>query len=209
MGTDDAPRHPRRGVPGRCAAWFVAFAVACSPAPPPSPQSPAPRAGKTVLERYLPLEDDTVYSYETYSENSGERGVLVLRVRRPRPGLAELDVAGRIQRLYVSDAGLELATGGYLLLAPLRSGAKWRGDFGQVRVTSMEREVNVPAGKFSGCLETVEELTSTEVSKRTTTVFCPDVGIVQRETEGQAAGEAARESLSLKSYGKAFSLDSN
>ncbi len=195
------------GIEGSC-LWALCggvLAFACSSSPPP--ESAAPAVAKTSLERYLPLDDDTVYSYETYSERSGERGVLVLRVHRPRPNLAELDVAGRIQRLYVSETSLELATGGYLLLAPLKPSAEWRGDFGQVRITSLDREVSVPAGKFKGCLETVEELATPQVSKRTTTVFCPDVGIAMRETEGQAGGESARETMSLKTYGKAFSME--
>ncbi|HEV8248163.1 MAG TPA: hypothetical protein VGP93_20450 [Polyangiaceae bacterium] len=150
---------------------------------------------------------DTVYSYETYSESKGEHGILVLRVRRPRADLAELDVAGRVQRLHVSKAGLELATGGFLLLAPLKTGAEWHGDFGLVRVTSTDKAIAVPAGKYVGCLETVEELASPEVSKRTTTVFCPNVGIVSRDSEGQAGGEVEHETLLLKSYGEAFTPD--
>ena len=182
------------------------LALGCSSAPAKAP--PAPRAAAGELERFMPLVDDTVYSYETFSEGSGERGVLVLRVRRPRPELAELDVAGRVQRLSVSPSGLELASGGYLLLAPLREGAEWLGDFGKVRITSVNRTSEVPAGRFTGCLETVEELVSSEVKKRTKTLFCPDVGITQRETEGEAGGQVAHERIALKNFGKAFSLES-
>jgi hypothetical protein len=180
-------------------------ALACGGAPAKAPEAKKAPAGE--IERFMPLADDTVYSYETFSEGSGERGVLVLRVRRPRPELAELDVAGRVQRLTVSASGLELTSGGHLLLAPLREGAEWLGDFGKVRVTAVNRTVEVPAGRFSGCLETVEELVSPEVKKRTKTLYCPEVGITERETEGEAAGQYARERIVLKSFGKAFSLE--
>ncbi len=182
-----------------------AASQACGGSKPP-PASPAVQT-KDPLQRYLPLGHDTVYSYDTYSEVSGERGVLVLRVRRPRPDLAELDVAGRIQRVYVGEKGVSLATGGYLLRLPLTVGAEWVGDFGKVRVTALDRRVRVPAGTFERCLETVEEIASGEVKKRTLTVFCPDVGIVLRETQAQAASEVALERIELKSYGPVFSYD--
>lgn len=188
------------------ALLFTAFtALACGGAPPKAPPAEKTPAGE--LDRFMPLADDTVYSYETFSESSGERGVLVLRIRRPRPELAELDVAGRVQRLTVSASGLQLTSGGYLLLAPLREGAEWLGDFGKVRVTAVNRTAEVPAGRFSGCLETVEELVSPEVKKRTKTLYCPEVGITERETEGEAGGQYARERIQLKSFGKAFSLE--
>jgi len=170
-------------------------------------KAPAPAQTKDVALRYMPLGHDTVYSYETYSEVTGERGLLVLRVRRPRPDLAELDVAGRIQRLYLGDKGVSLATGGYLLRIPLVVGAEWIGDFGKVRVTALDRKIKVPAGSFERCLETVEEIANGEVKKRTLTVFCPDIGIVLRETQGQSGLEVALERIELKSYGPVFTYD--
>lgn len=192
-------------VTRRSALAVALVAAACGGAP--APAAPPAATKHTGMERYLPLDDDTVYSYETYSEASGERGVLVLRVRRPRPDMAELDVAGRVQRLYVNEGGLELATGGHLLRAPLSVGAEWVGDFGKVRVTALDRAVRVPAGSFTRCVETVEEIASGQVKKRTLTVFCPEVGIALRETEGQAGDELAVERIELKSYGKAFSFE--
>jgi hypothetical protein len=189
----------------RALTFSALAALGCGGAPAQAPAAAKAPAGE--IERFMPLADDTVYSYETFSEGSGERGVLVLRVRRPRPELAELDVAGRVQRLTVSASGLQLSSGGYLLLAPLREGAEWLGDFGKVRVTAVNRTAEVPAGKFSGCLETVEELVSPEVKKRTRTLFCPEVGITERETEGEAGGQVALERIQLKSFGKAFSLE--
>ena len=149
-----------------------------------------------------------MFSYETRVEPDGERGLLVLEVRRRRPELAELVVAGRTQRLNVSATAVELVTGGALLREPLAEGASWRGDFGRVRVTHVARTVTVPAGTFQGCLETLEEMTSSEGTKRTTTAYCPDVGIALRETEVEQDGQHATERIKLKSFGKRFAPES-
>jgi hypothetical protein len=181
------------------------LAVACGSPPPPQPK-PKPITGEGVLH-YLPLEDETVFSYETHIEPDGLRGLLVLEVRRRRPELAEFVVAGRSQRFNVSATAVELVTGGALLRAPLAEGASWRGDFGRVRVTRVALSVTVPAGTFRDCLETVEEMTSAEGTKRTTTAFCPGVGITVRETEVEQDAQHATERIELKSFGKRFAAE--
>jgi len=183
----------------------LSLAVACG-SPPPAETKPKAPVGEGVLH-YLPLEDATVFSYDTRIEPDGVRGLLVLEVRRRRPELAELVVAGRAQRLNVSATAVELVTGGALLRAPLAEGASWRGDFGRVRITSVSRSVTVPAGSFRGCLETVEEMTSAEGTKRTTTAFCPGVGITVRETEVEQDAQHATERIELKSFGKRFAAE--
>ena len=45
------------------------------------------------------------------------------------------------------------------------------------------------------------------MKKLTKSLYCPEVGITERETEGEAAGQYARERIVLKSFGKAFSLE--
>lgn len=181
-------------------------AAACGSPPPPASVANVPATAGGVLD-YLPLEHETVFSYETRVEPSGERGILILEIRRRRPELAELVVAGRTQRLSVSSSAIELVTGGALLRAPLEEGASWRGDFGRVRVTSTSRSVTVPAGTFEKCLETVEEMTSAEGTKRTTTAYCPAVGITLRETEVEQDAQHATERIELKSFGKRFSVE--
>jgi hypothetical protein len=180
----------------------ISFVLACG-SPPPAESKPKEKTAEGVF-LYLPLEDETVFSYDTRAEPGGEHGLLVLEVRRRRPELAELVVAGRAQRLNVTAASIELVTGGALLRAPLTEGASWRGDFGRVRVTSLSRAVTVPAGAFKDCLETIEEMTNNEGTKRTTTAFCPGVGITVRETEVEQGGEHATERIVLKSFGKRF-----
>jgi hypothetical protein len=172
-----------------------------------TPAATAPAASATAasgLARYLPLEDGTVLSYDTVTEPGGERGLLVLEIRRPNEETAELVVAGRAQRLRVSASAVTSYAGGILLREPLTAGAEWKGDFGHVRLIRTDRTLTIGAGTFQGCVETLEALSTREGEKRTTTVFCPGVGIAWRETEAEQGGEHQSERITLKSYGPKF-----
>ncbi len=182
-----------------CLAGAVLLS-ACGGATSAAPQSRAAAVDPQAPERYLPLVHDTVFAYETSSEATGETGVLMMSIARPRPDLAEVNIAGRIQRLDLVADGIRHATGGYLLKAPLTLGARYKGQFGEVRITALDRSVDVPAGKFSACLETVEE-TSSPTAKRATTIFCPEVGIVSLVAEGTSDGEYTVERALLRSHG--------
>ena len=152
----------------------------------------------------MPLKNATVFAYDTVSEPSGEKGMLVLEVRRARTSLVELSVAGRVQRVEVDATGIRHVTGGWLLKEPPALGAHWKGDFGAVEVTAVDRQVNVPAGNFTGCLETVESLSGADFNKRTTTVYCSGVGIATRRTEVESNEGNGVESLKLRSFGPKF-----
>jgi hypothetical protein len=191
-----APRRWRAGL------LVALVAAGCASPPPAAKTSAAPAA--TGLARYLPLEDGTVASFDTVSEPSGERGLLVLEIRRPNPETAELVVAGHASRLRLSTGVVAHAAGGFLLREPLAAGAEWKGDFGHVRVTRTDRSVTVAAGTFTNCVETVEELTTREGEKRTTTVFCPGVGIALRETAAEQGALQQSERITLKSFGPKF-----
>jgi hypothetical protein len=184
-------------------ALAAACALACS-SPQGTPKAPAPIVSVGGVARYLPLEDATVFSYETSTEQNRERGLLVLEVRRPRPETAELVVAGRARRLTVSREGVAHVTGGFLLREPFSLGASFRGDFGQVRITRMNHAVAVPAGKFTDCVETTEEMTIDAGTKRTVTVYCAGIGITLRETTAEQDDQLASERIALKSWGKRF-----
>ena len=108
------------------AAALVACAKAAAP---PAPAAPPPQAASEV-SRYLPLQDATVFAYDTTSGGSEQKGLLVLEIRRRRPSMAELIVAGRTRRVEIDATGIRHATGGYLLKAPLSLHAKYPGDFG-------------------------------------------------------------------------------
>jgi len=170
--------------------------------PPKSKPAPPPVSN---VEKFCPLVADTVFAFETFSENTGEKGVLMMSVDRPTSKTAVLTVGGKAQRLELDANGIRLATGGWLLKGPLTAGARFRGQFGEVLVRSITHSLDVPAGHFTGCVETVEE--SKTVQKRVTTVFCPDVGIVMLEAEGQLGKDYGRERASLRSHGPRVSLD--
>jgi hypothetical protein len=152
------------------------------------------------VQRFLPYESDTVSAFETYSENAGDKGVLMMQISRPRADSVELDVGGKIQRLTIVPEGIQLATGGWLLKAPLQVGARFKGQFGEVEVMSTTRAIQVPAGSYTGCVETKEE--NVVAQRRVTTVFCPKVGIVSLEAEGKLGdGEFGHEKALLRSHG--------
>ena len=176
----------------------------CGGAPVAPPSAPPP-AVVTELTRYLPLENDTVFSYETYIEDTNERGIAVFEIKRPRPELAELSIAGQVRkRYYFEPAGVRSSKGGYLLKSPLSLNSEWTGDDGKVKVTSVSQSVDVPAGKFSGCLQTVEQAQLGSATRKTTTVFCPGVGITVLEIEAQQDATSVLQRLTLKSFGARF-----
>jgi len=189
---------------GRSAALGAVAMLWVGCASPSKAPAAATAASLTGIARYLPLEDGTVFAYETSTLPSGDGGLLVLEVRRRTADSAELVVAGRARRLVLTPDAIAHAGGGFLLREPLAPGAEWQGDFGHVRVTRVETSVTVPAGTFAGCVETVEALATREGAKRTTTAFCPGVGIALRETDVEQSGEHQSERIALKRFGKKF-----
>lgn len=188
-----------RIVTDSCAVVVALLALACGPAQSQAPASQPERARITDVEQFLPFEPNTVSAFETSSEDSPEKGVLMMQISRPRPDTVELDVGGKIQRLTIVPEGAQVATGGWLLKTPLEEGATFKGQFGEVKIASITRSIQVPAGKFEGCIETVEE--SQIAQRRVTTVFCPKVGIVSLEAEGKLGKDYGRERALLRSHG--------
>jgi hypothetical protein len=157
------------------------------------------------VDRYLPFRAGTVLAYESADENTGQRGVVMLRVSRPRPDRVELNDGGQVQRLDVDSTGVSHAAGGFLLKTPLTAGATFPGRFGKVTITKTDVSVQVPAGSFTGCLETEEAAPGGQ--GKATTVFCPDVGIVSLDVESLTDGEYGRVRLVLRSYGAAVDIE--
>lgn len=157
--------------------------LSCGPAskkasPPPTPST------ASALEHYLPLRHDTVSQFEMVTDG-GEPGMFVLEISRPRDNLAELRIAGHVQRLDVTPTRILHATGGTLLETPLTVGHHFRGAFGEVTITDLHHTIQVPAGKFEHCLVTVEE--SATAPRRATSVYCPQVGLVALTVEAFGA----------------------
>jgi hypothetical protein len=178
--------------------WLIALgAVACSAKPAPSAAT-ASAGDAGPVSRFLPLLDQTVLSYETRDEETGERGTIILQVGRRPGGGVELNDGGRVTRLELTRDGVRYSTGGYWLKAPLEVGACWQGKTGKTCITRLGRAVSVAAGKFSGCLETVEQAAS---GSRVTTVFCPGVGMASLDVESEGGGGYQRVEARLRSYG--------
>ncbi len=193
------------GGVGCGALLAVCVLSACAPTAPASSAAGAAPV-PTELTRFVPFLDDTVFSYETYIEDTNEHGLAVFEFKRPRPELAELSVAGKVRkRYYFEPGGVRSGQGGYLLKSPLALNAQWTGDDGQVKVTAIDQSVDVPAGKFSGCLQTVEQAQLGAATRKTTTLFCPGVGITVLEIEAEDGDTSVLQRLRLKAFGRRFS----
>ena len=197
-----AGRMPRRAW--TCTALLL-MASCGGPTPAQTPSGSSEAAPVGPVDRFLPFRAGTVLAYESEDENTGQRGVVMLRVARPRPDRVELDDGGQVQRLDVGPTGVSHATGGFLLKTPLVTGATFTGRFGEVKITKTDVAVRVPAGSFTGCLETVEAAPGGQGQART--VFCPDVGIVSLEVESAAEGDYGSVRLLLRSYGAAVDIE--
>lgn len=171
----------------------------------PQAKSPDGSIGGPVtdIERLYPLEHNTVFAYDTTDE-TGQTGIYVIEVGRPRTTMAELKVAGNVHRRYISTDGIQAPGGGYVLRAPLSDRAEWRGEFGDVRVKSMSRSIKVPAGEFGNCVETHEATETPAYTKTADAVFCPGIGMVFYEVRGEQSGVKVSQKLELKSFGPRF-----
>ncbi len=147
-----------------------------------SPTGPRNFDEITVLERWMPLKDGSIYSYETRHSVAGaapEVGVLTLSVRRDDATHVRLEGGTTTRHLTLTPQAIADAGGGSLLELPLELGHSWTGLSGPVKVTAVGVSVDVPAGHFDGCLQT-EELASDGTHERSVlTTWCPGVGMAQ------------------------------
>jgi hypothetical protein len=171
--------------------------MACAGQTTANPAKSSGTTGALYISELLPLEDNTVLEFDTSVEGTGEKGCLVMQVRRPHGNRIELNVAGKIRRLEATLEGVSIATGGWLLKQPFTVGARYQGLSGPVTVIGINRDLIVPAGRFTRCVET-EEVTSTSTTR---TTFCPGVGIAKLVIEGQIKNESRREIAELRFHG--------
>lgn len=186
------------------------FVVACGGEaavdhPSTTPWIEPPSGAKDVasgsdLEKFFPMKDGIVYAYATLNEMN-EQGALMARVHRVDATHGELVYPNGTKRFsYLPDGiQVELRTGPrYVLKAPLVSSNTWIGEHdGRSRVIAVNAQVETPAGKFNGCVQTLEERLG-DAPVRYATTFCPDVGVVVIE----AATGANLERAELKSFGE-------
>lgn len=153
----------------------------------------------TPYELLFPLVDGTLYQYET-RDLAGGTGLSIVRVFRSSANEGEWRLPSATKRFVYTPSGLYLERFGArvpLLEGPLVAGQTFPGEHGgRTRITSTDAAIEVPAGRFVRCVETVEERGG-DAPARYRTVYCPGVGVVALEVEAGDAGEHAV----LRSYG--------
>jgi hypothetical protein len=161
--------------------------------------------------RYLPLVDGNQWAYDAEEDETGDKGMFVTRARRlPGPRFSLVSTQGSHTVEVRGDGITRVETDAYLLKTPLTAGAEWLGEHGStVRVASADRMVEVPAGKFVGCVETVEEDRGPagRPARRVTTTYCPDVGVTLLHAEAWRGGKHLGEHASLRSFGRPVQFD--
>jgi hypothetical protein len=174
------------------------------------PEPAGVKAPESAVSRFFPLVDGNQWAYDAEEDDTGNKGIFVTRARALAGARFSLVTGQRSRVVEVRPEGItRTETGSYLLRAPLAAGAEWPGEGGAVvRVGAIDRIVDVPAGKFVGCLDTVEEQrgTGSEPLRRVTTTYCPDVGIVSLHAEAWENGRHVGERALLRSFGKPISL---
>jgi hypothetical protein len=202
-----------RMTPARLALTFVCVGVAACGAPAtttPPPPSAGAKAPESAVSRFFPLIDGTQWAYDAEEDDTGNKGIFVTRAKAMAGPRFSLVTGQRSRLVEVRAEGIaRVDTGSYLLRAPLQLGAEWPGDAGAiVRVGAVDRLVDVPAGKFVGCLDTVEEQRGSggQPVRRVTTTYCPDVGIVSLHAEAWEEGRHVGERAVLRSFGKPVSI---
>ncbi|HMI89058.1 MAG TPA: hypothetical protein VK550_33500 [Polyangiaceae bacterium] len=204
----------------RIARFSSALALACvslaacgAPKVAPAVEPASAKAPESAVSRFFPLIDGTQWAYDAEEDDTGQKGLFVTRARAMAGPRFSLVTGQRSRIVEVRAEGItRVETGTYLLRAPLDAGAEWPGDGGaMVRVAAMDRIVDVPAGKFVGCLDTVEEQRGAggEPVRRVTTTYCPEVGIVSLHAEAWENGRHIGERAVLRSFGKPISILKN
>ena len=194
------------------ALTLAAVGLSSCGAPRTAPSAPptAAKAPESAVSRFFPLVDGTQWAYDAEEDGTGNKGIFVTRARALSGARFSLVTGQRSRVVEVRPEGITRSeTGTYLLRAPLAAGAEWPGESGAVvRVSAIDRIVDVPAGKFIGCLDTVEEQRGGggEPMRRVTTTYCPDVGIVTLHAEAWEGGRHVGERAVLRSFGAPVSL---
>lgn len=165
--------------------------------------SAATRDPQSQLERLLPLMSGLAYTYSVEAEDAAEDW---LAQAIPEQGTrASLRLPGGTRHFeFVADGVRLLLPEGpvYVLKLPLAVGNRWRGARGSmVEVVGVEEAVELPAGRFNGCVRTLE-VRGGDLPLRVATTYCPNVGIVQLDA---ASGQQIERGV-LRSFGRPVDL---
>ena len=175
---------------------FITSVAACGSEKPATAPTPVTATGSgSSLERYFPLEEGKIYHYVT--KEGPDTGMLVAKVHRVDATHGELRLSNATKRFAITPDGIAYDGGAFILKGPPEAGTSWPGEHGgTTKIVSTDASVEVPAGHYASCLQTVEEGGRPPGSRYETT-YCPGVGMVLLVV--RAGGSEAR--AELKSYG--------
>jgi len=162
----------------------------------------------SAVERFFPLVHGNVYHYAT-EDTAGKAGVMIVRAQRTDASRGELHVPGGVKSFEYHPDGVVLhkpnsmnVKPSYVLKLPLDVGTRWHGEHrGWVEILKTDTVMQVGAGSYSGCINTVEQRGG-DRPLRIATTFCPEVGMVLIEL---ASGDK-NERIELQSYGPPVDL---
>ena len=183
--------------------FVLGAASACGGGDPKTPGQAPPAAGSSgsELEPYFPLEEGKIYHYVT--KEGGEEGMLVAKVHRVDATHGELRLSNATKRFVYAPDAIAYDGGATILKAPLVTGTSWPGEHGgTTTIATTDAAVEVPAGRYASCIQTVEEGGRLPGSRYETT-YCPGVGMVLLVVS--AGGSEAR--AELKSYGAPVKIE--
>jgi hypothetical protein len=196
-------RHARSTV-------AVAAVVACGCGSSSGPAAGAAGPGgagtrepRGALERLLPLMKGLSYVYRVQGEQ-GEDNWLA-RALPEGENRATLRLPGGTRHFEFGPDAIrqQTPTGAFTVLTvPLAPGTTWRGEGGsQIVIEAVDTAMELPAGRFGGCVRTREQRGG-GMPLQILTTYCPDVGIVQLDA---ARGQQV-ERATLQSFGAPLDL---
>jgi hypothetical protein len=151
---------------------LFAFICACASTPSARPAPPL------TPGRLYPLHSGGVWSYDV-DPGDGSNVLAITRVIEAGAGHVVVQGGDGATRYELRDDGIYRSErGGYLLKAPIVLGAHWPSGGGmQATVRAIDLALETPAGRFSGCVEILEQ--GAPSGATISTMYCPEVGPVQ------------------------------
>jgi hypothetical protein len=151
---------------------LFAFVCACASGPSARPTLPLTPA------RLYPLHAGGVWSYDV-DPGDGSNVLAITRVIEADAAHALVQGGETTTRYELREDGIYRSErGGYLLKAPIAAGAQWPSGGGmQATVRAIDLALETPAGRFSGCVEVLEQ--GAPSGATISTMYCPEVGPVQ------------------------------
>jgi hypothetical protein len=151
--------------------WLVCISACAS--------SPSARPAQALTpQRLYPMHQGGVWSYDV-DPGDGSNVLAITRVKEADATHALVQGGEATTRYELREDGIYRSErGGYLLKAPIAIGAQWPSGAGmQATVRAIDLTLEAPAGRFTGCVEVLEQGAASGAT--ISTVYCPEVGPVQ------------------------------